>query len=41
MTLALEYEIAFDSTFDFVKGGKLPGLFGGAASCWKGIYSLV
>jgi hypothetical protein len=25
----LSYDIAFDSTFDWVKGGKLPGIFGG------------
>jgi len=28
-TLLLSYEVAFDSNFDFVKGGKLPGLRGG------------
>ena len=24
--MILSYEVAFDSGFDFVKGGKLPGL---------------
>ena len=28
-TMLLSYEVAFDSSFDFVKGGKLPGLRGG------------
>ncbi|KAF9653631.1 hypothetical protein BDM02DRAFT_3086800 [Thelephora ganbajun] len=28
-TALLTYEVAFDSTFDWVKGGKLPGLRGG------------
>lgn len=28
-TMILTYEVAFDSGFDFVKGGKLPGLRGG------------
>lgn len=34
-TMLLTYEVAFDSTFDWVKGGKLPGLRGGpdADSC--------
>ena len=34
-TALLTYEVAFDSTFDWVKGGKLPGLRGGpdANSC--------
>ena len=27
--LTLEYEVYFSSGFDFVKGGKLPGFFGG------------
>ena len=31
-SLLLEYEIAFDETFDWVKGGKLPGLRGGLDS---------
>jgi len=34
-TVRLTYEVAFgDSTFDFVKGGKLPGLYGGTSSDW-------
>ncbi|KAK4047313.1 Protein saf4 [Microbotryomycetes sp. JL201] len=28
----IAYEVAFDENFDFVKGGKLPGAFGGAQS---------
>ena len=28
-SVLLTYEVAFDSNFDFVKGGKLPGLRGG------------
>ncbi|OCH85804.1 hypothetical protein OBBRIDRAFT_739230 [Obba rivulosa] len=28
-TMLLSYEVAFDSNFDFVKGGKLPGFRGG------------
>jgi len=28
-TMLLTYEVAFDSTFDWVKGGKLPGFRGG------------
>lgn len=28
-TALLSYDIAFDNSFDFVKGGKLPGLYGG------------
>ncbi|GAA5956658.1 hypothetical protein JCM21900_002329 [Sporobolomyces salmonicolor] len=38
-TAVLKYEIAFDSGFDFVKGGKLPGLYGsqdGAQSVCSG-----
>jgi hypothetical protein len=26
----LTYDLAFDPTFDWVKGGKLPGIFGGS-----------
>jgi hypothetical protein len=29
-TLTLRYQVRFPPRFDFVKGGKLPGLFGGA-----------
>ncbi|EMD37922.1 polysaccharide lyase family 14 protein [Gelatoporia subvermispora B] len=29
-TMLLSYEVAFDSDFNFVKGGKLPGLRGGS-----------
>lgn len=28
-TALLSYDIAFDASFDWVKGGKLPGLYGG------------
>ncbi|KAL1748759.1 polysaccharide lyase family 14 protein [Schizophyllum fasciatum] len=31
-SLLLEYEVAFDAEFDWVKGGKLPGLRGGLDS---------
>jgi hypothetical protein len=31
-TMILSYEVAFDSNFDWVKGGKLPGLRGGLNS---------
>lgn len=30
-TVLLTYEVAFDPTFDWVRGGKLPGLRGGAS----------
>ncbi|KAI8980891.1 hypothetical protein BDB01DRAFT_796002 [Pilobolus umbonatus] len=29
-TALLSYDLAFDSTFDWVKGGKLPGIYGGS-----------
>ena len=32
-------QIMFGSGFDFVKGGKLPGLFGGGVSCSGGAES--
>ena len=32
----LEYKIYFCSSFDFVKGGKLPGLYGGRHHCSGG-----
>lgn len=35
-TMLLTYEVAFDSTFDWVKGGKLPGLRGGADNTCDG-----
>ncbi|GAA5938223.1 uncharacterized protein JCM15063_000670 [Sporobolomyces koalae] len=31
-TAVLQYEVAFDTGFDFVKGGKLPGLYGSEKS---------
>lgn len=31
-TAFLGYDLAFDSTFDWVKGGKLPGIYGGMSS---------
>ncbi|KAI8359831.1 hypothetical protein BD560DRAFT_405388 [Blakeslea trispora] len=31
-TALLSYDLAFDSNFDWVKGGKLPGIFGGSPS---------
>ncbi|GAA5895928.1 hypothetical protein JCM8208_005127 [Rhodotorula glutinis] len=35
-TALLKYEVAFDPTFDFVKGGKLPGLSGTSSSSGHG-----
>lgn len=35
-TMMLEYEVAFDQNFDFVKGGKLPGLRGGSPNGCSG-----
>jgi len=34
--MMLTYDIAFDENFDFVKGGKLPGLRGGANNGCEG-----
>ncbi|GAA5932615.1 uncharacterized protein JCM15063_002155 [Sporobolomyces koalae] len=34
--VSLSYSIFFPKGFDFVKGGKLPGLFGGAKACSGG-----
>lgn len=31
--VTLEYQVYFPADFDFVKGGKLPGLYGGGAKC--------
>ena len=31
--LTLKYDFKFMDGYDFVKGGKLPGLFGGKTSC--------
>ena len=31
--LTLKYDFKMMDGFDFVKGGKLPGLFGGKTSC--------
>jgi Polysaccharide lyase 14 len=39
-TVLVSYEVAFDTNFDWVKGGKLPGLRGGSLSdCSGGVYS--
>ncbi|ORY89257.1 hypothetical protein BCR35DRAFT_173071 [Leucosporidium creatinivorum] len=37
----LSYQVAFSTNFDFVKGGKLPGLYGGdhSGGCWGGVNS--
>ncbi|TNY18022.1 hypothetical protein DMC30DRAFT_381187 [Rhodotorula diobovata] len=35
-TAILSYEVAFDPAFDFVKGGKLPGLYGSTPTAAKG-----
>ena len=34
--VSFEFEVLFPSNFDFVKGGKLPGLFGGRPGCSGG-----
>jgi hypothetical protein len=34
--VTLEYDLLFPAGFDFVKGGKLPGLYGGRSSCSGG-----
>jgi hypothetical protein len=36
-TLALTYQVRFPDGFDFVKGGKLPGLFGGTVTSGRDI----
>lgn len=38
-SMLLSYDIYFSPGFDFVKGGKLPGLFGGATNCSGGRHS--
>lgn len=35
-TVALEFQVFFPTGFNFVKGGKLPGLYGGGESCSGG-----
>ncbi|KAM0750529.1 hypothetical protein T439DRAFT_234140 [Meredithblackwellia eburnea MCA 4105] len=35
----MSYEIAFSKNFNFVNGGKLPGLYGGAGTCSGGFRS--
>ncbi|KAF9059862.1 hypothetical protein BDP27DRAFT_1385655 [Rhodocollybia butyracea] len=35
-TVLLSYSIFFPATFDFVKGGKLPGMYGGHEGCSGG-----
>ena len=35
-TVSLEYKLFFPADFQFNKGGKLPGLFGGHPSCSGG-----
>jgi hypothetical protein len=34
--ITLEYDVFFPADFDFVRGGKLPGLFGGHETCSGG-----
>lgn len=34
--VTLEYSVLFPADFDFVKGGKLPGLYGGHEACSGG-----
>ncbi|RNA06771.1 polysaccharide lyase family 14 [Brachionus plicatilis] len=36
----LEYEVLFPTDFDWVKGGKLPGFFGGKTNCNGGDMAL-
>ncbi|KAK7093274.1 uncharacterized protein [Littorina saxatilis] len=38
-SMTLSYDIYFSKGFDFVKGGKLPGLYGGATNCSGGRHS--
>ena len=35
-SMTLKYEVKFDDGFDFVKGGKLPGMYGGKMGCSGG-----
>ncbi|KAI8996098.1 hypothetical protein BC832DRAFT_595668 [Gaertneriomyces semiglobifer] len=35
-TVQFRYEVYFENGFDFVKGGKLPGMYGGHPSCSGG-----
>lgn len=35
-SMMVSYEVAFDEGFDWVKGGKLPGLRGGSANGCSG-----
>jgi hypothetical protein len=37
-TVMLEYKVHFPQNFNFVKGGKLPGLYGGRSGCSGGYY---
>jgi hypothetical protein len=37
LTMVLTYEAAFDSNFEWVKGGKMPGLRGGDTGCSGGL----
>ncbi len=39
-TLTFEYQVFFPTGFDFVLGGKLPGLYGGRQSCSGGTTAL-
>ncbi|KAK9702021.1 hypothetical protein K7432_011457 [Basidiobolus ranarum] len=36
LEVTLEYKVYFPKGFDFVKGGKLPGLYGGDSTCPDG-----
>jgi len=38
-SMMLSYDVFFDTNFDFVKGGKLPGLWGGSQTCTGGRHS--
>ncbi len=37
--LRLQYDIMFSDNFDFVRGGKLPGFYGGDGQCSGGHYN--
>jgi hypothetical protein len=34
--IVFEYQVLFPRGFDFVKGGKLPGIYGGREGCSGG-----
>ena len=36
-SLTIKYDVFFNGTFEFVKGGKLPGMYGGKMGCGGGV----